>query len=83
MAIFNMLLIVSLLAITTFVDAKIPGVFTGGQWESAHATFYGGSDASGTMGNYFPLSFEFSLAEDFLAAFPEKQTPQKKKSPIF
>ncbi|CAN1769943.1 EXPA4 [Linum perenne] len=41
------LLLLSLLAT---VSARIPGVYTGGPWESAHATFYGGADASGTMG---------------------------------
>ncbi|KAG1339232.1 expansin-A4 [Cocos nucifera] len=41
---------VSLLAILTLADARIPGVYAGGPWQKAHATFYGGSDASGTMG---------------------------------
>lgn len=52
--------IVSLLAFLTLkVDARIPGVYTGGAWQSAHATFYGGSDASGTMGivNQTPILF--------------------------
>ncbi|XP_075638886.1 expansin-A6 [Castanea sativa] len=42
--------IASLLSLFALANAKIPGVYSGGTWESAHATFYGGSDASGTMG---------------------------------
>ena len=40
----------SLISLFSLVQAKIPGAYSGGAWQSAHATFYGGSDASGTMG---------------------------------
>ncbi|KAK4345686.1 hypothetical protein RND71_035862 [Anisodus tanguticus] len=50
MAITWMLCIASLLSFLTIVQSKVPGVYTGGLWQSSHATFYGGSDASGTMG---------------------------------
>lgn len=43
-------IVVSLLPLLAPTYAKIPGVYSGGPWQSAHATFYGGSDASGTMG---------------------------------
>lgn len=42
--------LVSLILFSTLAEARIPGVYSGGAWETAHATFYGGSDASGTMG---------------------------------
>lgn len=43
------IVIISLMMLSK-VEGRIPGVYTGGSWQSAHATFYGGSDASGTMG---------------------------------
>ena len=45
-----LLCIAALLCFLTVVNARMPGAYSGGPWQSAHATFYGGSDASGTMG---------------------------------
>lgn len=44
----NIFFLVLLLSLV--VQARIPGVYRGESWQGAHATFYGGSDASGTMG---------------------------------
>lgn len=46
----------SLISLFSLVHARIPGVYSGGGWQNAHATFYGGSDASGTMGTSLSLS---------------------------
>nr|GME17718.1 expansin-A6 isoform X1 [Ipomoea batatas] len=42
--------LVLVLSLSVEVEGRIPGVYSGGSWGNAHATFYGGSDASGTMG---------------------------------
>nr|AOF40014.1 expansin A1 [Fragaria chiloensis subsp. chiloensis] len=46
----RLLCIASLASLLMVANARIPGPYTGGPWQDAHATFYGGSDASGTMG---------------------------------
>nr|BAC67193.1 expansin [Pyrus communis] len=50
MASLRVLYIAFMLSLFMAANARIPGVYTGGSWEGAHATFYGGNDASGTMG---------------------------------
>lgn len=57
--VFSLMLVVA-------VESRIPGVYSGGAWQSAHATFYGGSDASGTMGTSpFPSITFFTFNHHF------------------
>ena len=42
-----------MILIVLFIDMILQGVTADyGGWQSAHATFYGGGDASGTMGEF-------------------------------
>jgi hypothetical protein len=71
MAASSVACIVSLLLLLTLVDARIPGVYSGGAWQSAHATFYGGNDASGTMGIVPPTQKPLTLTFFIETPFPK------------
>lgn len=54
-----LLTIFPLFLLLSLTKAAIPGVYSGGSWQTAHATFYGGDDASGTMGEPIILKHSY------------------------